>query len=272
MARQGDAKISVRELQHLAASGGRRIVAVTAYDALFARLADESGADLILVGDSLGMTVLGYRNTIPVTLEQSLHHTAAVVRGTRRALVVGDMPFLTYQVSPEQALLNAGRYLKEAGADAVKIEGGARVAPTVERLVSAGIPVLGHVGLLPQAVLVQGGYRVHGRVPAEAETIERDAQAVQAAGAFALVLEGLPCQLSEKVTGALRIPTIGIGAGPGCSGQIQVMHDILGLFEEFVPRHTKRYAELARLVREALQAYRDEVQSGRFPGEENSFS
>lgn len=264
-------KLAVRDLRQMA-TRGERIVALTAYDAMFARLADESGAHLILVGDSLGMTVLGYRNTVPVTLAQSLHHTAAVVRGVRRAVVVGDMPFLTYQISVEEALRNAGRYLQEAGADAVKIEGGERLAPTVARLVQAGIPVLGHIGLLPQSVLVEGKYRVHGRSADEAAALQRDALAIQEAGAFAVVLESLPMGLAEQVTKQLRIPTIGIGAGPGCSGQIQVIHDILGLFEDFVPRHTRRYAELASEARRALAAYRDDVAAGRFPSQEQSFT
>ncbi len=263
-------KVGVRQLRRWA-DEGRHIVAVTAYDALMARLADESGVDLILVGDSLGMTVLGYETTIPVTLRDCLHHTAAVCRGVARAMVVADMPFLTYQISPEQALRNAGRLLQEAGADAVKLEGGERMAPTIRRLVECGIPVLGHIGILPQSVLAEGGYRVQGRSPEAAAQLQRDAAAVEAAGAFAIVLEGLPIDLSARITQELAIPTIGIGAGPHCDGQIQVLHDILGLFEEFVPRHTKRYAALAETIRQALAAYRDEVRAGAFPAEEHSF-
>ncbi len=263
-------KITVAEFRRMK-SRGERIVALTAYDALFARWAWECGAHLILVGDSLGMTVLGYSSTVPVTLEQSLHHTAAVVRGAPGAFVVGDMPFMTYQISPEQALANAARYLQEAGADAVKIEGGAAMAPTVERLVRAGVPVLGHIGILPQSILVEGRYRVHGRRPEEAAALEADAKALEAAGAFAVVLEGLPAGLSRKITGALNVPTIGIGAGPDCDGQIQVIHDILGLFEDFVPKHTKRYAALAETIRAALKQYAAEVREARFPGKEQSF-
>jgi len=263
-------KTTVRDLQRIA-DDNSLIVALTAYDALTGRLADQTGADLILVGDSLGMTMLGYKTTIPVTLQDSLRHTAAVVRATKNAMVVGDMPFLTYQITPEEALRNAGRFLQEAGADGVKLEGGQVIAPTIKRLVQTGIPVLGHIGLLPQSVLADGGYRIHGRTPEEAKALHDDAQAVQEAGAFALVLEGLPMGLSTEITAALDIPTIGIGAGPGCNGQIQVIHDILGLFEDFIPRHTKRYAELATLARQALAAYSDDVRAGAFPTEEQSF-
>ncbi|MBN2449971.1 MAG: 3-methyl-2-oxobutanoate hydroxymethyltransferase [Lentisphaeria bacterium] len=264
------AKVTVRDLQRLA-DEGRRIVSVTAYDAVMGRLADEVGVDLILVGDSLGMTMLGYDTTVPVTLQDCLRHTAAVVRGVRRALVVADMPFLTYQITPEQALRNAARFLQSAGADAVKLEGGERLAATVQRLVECGIPVLGHIGILPQCVKTAGGYHVQGRTAESAARLLRDAEALQEAGAFAVVLEGIPMAVSAAITAAVRIPTIGIGAGPQCDGQVQVLHDILGLFEEFVPRHTRRYAELGRIVRESLSAYCDDVRGGRFPGEEQSF-
>jgi 3-methyl-2-oxobutanoate hydroxymethyltransferase len=260
----------VRKIRELHASQVP-IICLTAYDALFARLADEAGVHVLLVGDSLGMTVLGYSNTIPVTLEQSLHHTAAVVRGRRRAMVIGDMPFLTYQVTPEEALRNAGRYLQEAGADGVKLEGGQQMAPTIERLVQAGIPVLGHIGILPQSVLAEGGYRVHGRDPAEAEALLADAQAVAAAGAFAVVLEGMPVELSRKITESIDIPTIGIGAGPHCSGQIQVVNDILGLFEDFVPRHAKRYVNLAAEAQTAISAFCLDVSERQFPNDLHSF-
>ncbi|MFO7821853.1 MAG: 3-methyl-2-oxobutanoate hydroxymethyltransferase [Lentisphaeria bacterium] len=248
-----------------------KICALTAYDYTFARLADELDIELLLVGDSLGMTVLGYDNTIPVTLEQSLHHTAAVVRGTERAMVIADMPFLTYHLSPEQALKNAGRYLQEAGADGVKVEGGRIMADTVKRLVSAGIPVLGHIGILPQSVLAEGGYRVQGRTKDEFNELKKDAQAIAEAGAFAVVLEGIPLDRSRELTEILAIPTIGIGAGPHCDGQVQVVHDILGLFEKFVPKHTKRYADLANEIRQAMGNYRDEVKSAEFPDKDSSF-
>ncbi len=262
--------LGVRDLARMKGEG-RAIVALTAYDALMARMADEAGVDLILVGDSLGMTVLGFKTTIPVTLAHSLHHTSAVARGVKRAMVVGDMPFLTYQINPEEALRNAGRFLQEAGAAAVKLEGGRSVCGTISRLVAAGIPVLGHIGICPQAVLAEGGYRIHGRTPEEVEDLLADARACQDAGAFALVLEGLPTTVSERITASLTIPTIGIGAGPACDGQIQVLHDILGLFEDFVPRHTKRYAHLADTVRAALEAYRKEVSDGTFPDDAHSF-
>lgn len=271
MSDQGERrKLGVRELCQLASSG-EKIVAVTAYDYVFGRLADEVGCHVVLVGDSLGMTVLGYKTTVPVTLEESLHHTKAVVRGVAHAMVVGDMPFLTYNITEEEALRNAGRYLQEAGADAVKLEGGRSMASTIRRLVKAGIPVMGHIGILPQCVLSEGGYRVHGKTADEAAELEDDAMAVQEAGAFSVVLEGLTAALAERITRALDIPTIGIGAGPGCAGQIQVIHDILGLYEDFVPRHTKRYAELAHAVRQALAAYRDDVTRGVFPGKDHSF-
>ena len=263
-------KITTRFLKDMK-ERGEKICALTAYDYNFAGLADDVGVELILVGDSLGMTMLGYDNTIPVTLEQSLHHTAAVARGVNRALVIGDMPFLTYNISMAQALENAGRYLQETGADGVKLEGGQRVAPTIERLVEAGIPVLGHIGILPQSVLKEGGYRVHGRTKEEFEQLKRDARAIEDAGAFGLVLEGIPVDRSRELTEMLTIPTIGIGAGPHCDGQVQVIHDILGLFEKFKPRHTKRYAELGREIREAIGDYRDEVKSVAFPSAEQSF-
>jgi 3-methyl-2-oxobutanoate hydroxymethyltransferase len=263
-------KIGVKELRRLYESG-EKIVSITAYDAQMAEFADECGMHFLLVGDSLGMTMLGYPTTIPVTLEQALHHTAAVVRGTKTAMVVGDMPFLTYQISVEEALRNAGRFLQEAGADAVKLEGGVKSAPVISRLVQAGIPVMGHIGLLPQSVLTEGGYRVHGRTQKEADSLKADAKAVEAAGAFALVLEGVPQDLSAEITASLSIPTIGIGAGAGCSGQIQVVNDILGLFTGFQPRHAKRYVDLAGEIRKAFKAYHAEVQEGIFPAEENSF-
>lgn len=264
-------KLGIRDL-HRRKEAGERIVAVTAYDAQMARLVDATGVDVVLVGDSLGMTMLGYKTTIPVTMADCLRHTAAVVRGTRRAMVVGDMPFLTCHLGAEEALREAGRFLQEAGADAVKVEGGAVMAPIIRRMVQAGIPVMGHVGLLPQSVLAEGGYRVRGRTPEDAAEVVADAAAVAEAGAFAVVLEGVTSHVAEQVTGALAVPTIGIGAGPHCDGQIQVLHDLLGLFEEFVPRHTKRYAELGVAVRQALGAYGEDVRAGRFPGKEQTFT
>jgi len=251
---------------------GRKIAAITAYDYSTAKLADESSMDIVLVGDSLGPTVLGYPNTIPVTLDQSLHHTAAVVRGVARAMVIGDMPFMTYQTGTEQALKNAARYLQEAGADAVKLEGGESIAPTVQRLVTSGVPVLGHIGILPQSLLTEGRYRVQGRGQEEADQLRRDAKALEEAGAFAVVFEGMPLELSRTITAELSIPTIGIGAGCYCDGQIQVVHDLLGLTEESeTPRHAKQYADLAVQTRKAFDKYIDEVKNSRFPDDQHSF-
>jgi len=249
---------------------GMPIVALTAYDWTTAKLADNAGVDLLLVGDSMGTTILGYPNTVSVTLDQSLHHTAAVVRGTRRAIVIGDMPFLTYQLTQVKALENAGRYLQEAGAEGVKVEGGEEIAPTVERLVKAGIPVLGHIGLLPQSLLVEGRYRVHGRTQQEADQLQRDAEALEKAGVFGIVLEGVPSQLSKKITDSRNVPTIGIGAGPYCDGQIQVVNDLLGLTEH-PPRHAKEYVQLAEITGKAFSEYIDEVKDHSFPDKEHSF-
>jgi 3-methyl-2-oxobutanoate hydroxymethyltransferase len=242
---------------------------LTAYDAATARLLDEAGIPLLLVGDSLGMVVLGYADTTAVTMEDMLHHTKAVVRGSRRALVVADMPFMSYTVSIERALDNAARFVQEAGAQAVKLEGGEAVAETIRRLVAAGIPVMGHVGLTPQQVLNLGGFRVQGRSRDAAEQILRDALAVAAAGAFALVLECIPAELAGLITETLEIPTIGIGAGPDCDGQVQVIHDALGWIPDFTPKHAKRYADLDETIRGAAKRYADEVRAKRFPAAEH---
>lgn len=263
-------KIGVKEIRALY-NKNKTIACITAYDALTAQLVDSCGIDLILVGDSLGMTVLGYKTTIPVTIEESLHHTKAVARGTSRAMIVGDMPFMTYQTSSETAMRNAARYLQEGGADAIKLEGGVKVAPVIEKLTDSGVPVMGHIGLLPQLVLREGGYRVYGRTDEEAAKLLQDAKAVEQAGAFALVIEGVSSATAKKITESVSIPTIGIGAGGECSGQIQVLHDILGLFEEFLPKHSKRYANLSQSIREAVNAYREDVQQGEFPGKEQTF-
>ena len=262
-------KLTVRDLLKLK-QAGQKIVTVTAYDALFGRIADEAGMHLILVGDSAGNTVLGYKNTIPVTLEESLMLTAAVCRGVQHAMVIGDMPFMSYQISETEAVRNAGRYLKECGADGVKLEGGRRIQGLIARLVDSGIPVFAHVGLQPQQVLKDGGYRIHGRDESEAEGIYKDALAVQEAGAFAVVLEGVSAALAKRITSELRIPTIGIGAGACCDGQIQVITDILGLGGAYLPRHAKHYANLAESAVSALKCYADEVVSGVFPGEANT--
>ncbi len=251
---------------------GEPIVMLTAYDYPSARLVDGAGATAILVGDTLGMVVLGYDTTVPVTMEEMLHHVKAVTRGAERALVVADMPFMSYQTGPEDALRNAGRFLKEAGAQAVKLEGGVTVAETVRRLVDAGIPVMGHIGLTPQSLHQFGGYKVQGKTPQAAVRLMNDALALEQAGAFAIVLELMPAPLARLITRRLRVPTIGIGAGPDCDGQIQVFHDLLGLFEGFVPKHTRRYAQVGETIRSALTAYASDVRERRFPTEEQSFS
>jgi 3-methyl-2-oxobutanoate hydroxymethyltransferase len=249
----------------------RPIVVVTAYDFPTARLADEAGVDVVLVGDSLGTVVLGYDSTLPVTLEDMLHHCRAVTRARTAALVVGDMPFMSYQVSAEQAIASAGRLVQEAGVDAVKLEGGERVVPAVRRIVDAGIPVMGHLGLTPQSVLAFGGYRVQARAEAEQERLLREARMLEQAGCFALVLEGIPAALGAAVSAALAIPTIGIGAGPACDGQVLVSHDLLGYFLGHQPRFVRRYAELADTVREAFRRYAGDVRERKFPSETESY-
>jgi 3-methyl-2-oxobutanoate hydroxymethyltransferase len=251
-------------------AAGQRIVMITAYDAPSARLVDEAGVDAILVGDSLGMTVLGFDSTLPVTLDDMVRHTAAAVRGARRALVIADMPFMSFQVSSEDALRSAGRLMAEGGAGAVKLEGGTAVAETVRRIVTAGIPVMGHVGLTPQSVHQLGGYKVQAKEAGSAAALLDDCRTLQAAGAFAIVLECVPAELAALASAELDIPTIGIGAGVGCDGEVQVYHDLLGLGGDFKPKHAKRFAEVGDAVREAVAAYADEVRSGTFPGEEQS--
>jgi 3-methyl-2-oxobutanoate hydroxymethyltransferase len=263
-------KLTIRDLNKLY-SDQTPIVTLTAYDSFFGRMADEAGCHIILVGDTLGMTVLGFPSTIPVTMDHMLHHTAAVSRGVKQAFIVGDMPFLSCDISTEDSVRNAGRLIQEAGADCVKLEGGKRMAPTIKRMVDASIPVMGHVGLLPQQIKIEGRYRVHGRNKEEAEQIYNDAVAVQDAGAFSVVLEGIPASLAKRITDDLSIPTIGIGAGPHCSGQVQVCHDILGMFEDFVPKHTKQYAQLTDQIRTAYAQYISDVTSGTFPTDDNSF-
>ncbi|MCX8007866.1 MAG: 3-methyl-2-oxobutanoate hydroxymethyltransferase [Coriobacteriia bacterium] len=267
-ARSGPERVTVATFESMKRSG-EPIVMVTAYDAPSARLAEAAGADAILVGDSLGMTVLGHQTTLPVTLDDMLRHTAAVVRSVSRPLVVADMPFGTYQASPDDAVANAVRLLAEAGAAAVKVEGGRHLVPLVERMVAAGIPVIGHLGLTPQSVNVFGGYRVRGKETAEAIALVEDALALEAAGAFALVLELVPVEVAAIVTEELAIPTIGIGAGPHCDGQVQVFHDLVGL-SAATPRHARRYFDAETAMREALAAYVRDVREGSFPGEENA--
>lgn len=260
----GPARLTVVDLARMHADG-ERIAMITAYDYPTAQLVDEAGVPAILVGDSLGQVLLGYDTTVRVTMEEMLHHTKAVVRGTQRALVVGDMPFLSY-ASPDDAVANAGRFLREAGAQAVKIEGGVRSARIIEALVRSGIPVMGHIGLTPQAINALGKVRVQGKTREQARALLHDALAVQEAGAFAVVLELVPTQLAAAITARLRIPTIGIGAGAGCSGQVQVITDVLGL-GSFVPRHARPFTDLRGTILAAVSAYRAEVEAGSFPGE-----
>jgi 3-methyl-2-oxobutanoate hydroxymethyltransferase len=248
----------------------RKITMLTAYDATMAALLDRAGIDVLLVGDSLGMVVLGHETTIPVTLEAVIHHSAAVARGSRRALVVADMPFLTYQLNMEQALRNAGRMLQEGGAHAVKMEGGRGVAEVAARLVEVGIPVMGHLGLTPQSVHQLGGFGAVGKNEFEAEQIVDDARALQQAGAFAVVLESIPSELAARITAKLTLPTIGIGAGPDCDGQVLVSYDAFGLFDRFVPRFVKRYANLGEMIVQGAQEYIRDVQDGAFPAEEHT--
>lgn len=261
-------RVTVRDLRRMRRRG-EPIVMVTAYDYPTASAADSAGIPAILVGDSLGTTILGYETTVEVTLDDMLHHSRAVARGARRAMVVTDLPFLTYQASTEMALRNAGRLLQEGGASAVKLEGGSTVASTVRRIVEAGIPVMGHIGLTPQSVHRFGGYRLQGRTSAEARRLLEDARALEAAGVFALVLEVVPGWLAQEITAALRIPTIGIGAGPACSGQIQVLADLVGLDPARTPRHARQYAPLGMDMRQAIAAYLEDVRAGHFPADEN---
>ena len=270
MARNPNPPVTVNDILGVKRRG-EKIVALTAYDATFARLEDEAGVDIILVGDSLGMVIQGHENTLPVTLDEVIYHTRLCSNGIQRALLVSDMPFMSYQVSVEQALQNAGRCLKEGGAHAVKLEGGAPLAETVRRLVEVGIPVMGHIGMRPQMVRVYGGYTLQGRDAPDAERILRDAEAIQQAGAFSLILEKIPRGLARRITEKMDIPTIGIAAGADCDGQILVSYDLLGLADQFKFKFVRRYLELAKEVREAVGRYRDDIRAGRFLSPEESF-
>lgn len=254
-----------------ALKGTGKVVCLTAYDCTTARYVDQAGLQMALVGDSLGMTVLGYPTTLPVSLDQMLHHCAAVARGVSSAMVVADMPFMSYQVSTAQALTNAGRLVKEAGVDGVKLEGGAFRAETVRALVANGIPVLGHIGLTPQSIRQTGGYKVQGRESRAARMLLEDARALEQAGVFALVVECVPKALGQRITRAVRVPTIGIGAGPHCDGQVLVSHDLLGLSGDAVPRFVKRYADLGDRTLRAFRQYKDDVEHGRFPADEHCY-
>jgi len=250
---------------------GEIITVVTAYDYPMARVADQAGVEILLVGDSVGTVVLGYESTLPVTMDDMLHHVGAVVRAKASAMVVGDMPFMSYQVSTEQAVANAGRMIQEGGADAIKLEGGERVVEAVKRIVDAGIPVMGHLGLTPQSVLAFGGYKVQARGEADQERLMREATALQKAGCFSLVLEGIPSRLGAAVSRELAIPTIGIGAGPGCDGQVLVSHDLLGLYLGHTPKFVRRYAELGDATRDAFERFVADVRARRFPSETESY-
>jgi 3-methyl-2-oxobutanoate hydroxymethyltransferase len=252
-------------------AAGRRLVVLTCYDAAFARLLDRAEVDVLLVGDSLNQVIAGQETTLSATLDQMIYHAAAVRRGAPGTLLFVDLPFLTYQVSVPEAIRNAGRVLQESGAHGVKLEGGRPMAPTVRALVDRGIPVMGHLGLTPQSVHALGGYRVQGREAVAADRLLEDARALEAAGACAIVLELVPAALARRVSEVLTIPTIGIGAGPGCDGQVLVLHDMLGLNEAFSPKFLRRFAELGGAVREAVRTYSDEVRAGRYPGKEHSF-
>ena len=270
------AKVTVPELlqrksQAADSTNKKKITCLTAYDYPTARLMDEAGVDVVLVGDSVAMVVLGYESTLPLTMEESLHHTKAVRRGVQRALVVADMPFGTYQGDVNEALSNAVRFVKEAGAEAVKVEGGERRLELISRLTEAEIPVMGHVGLTPQSVNALGGYRVQGKTADSAEQLLRDARAVEAAGAFAIVLEGIPRELATEITKSLRIPTIGIGAGPDCDGQILVLHDLLGLTFQEPPKFARRYANVGEVISQAVREYCADVQGGSFPSDAESY-
>ncbi len=264
-------KITVKDFREMKGSG-HVISMLTAYDASMARLLDQAGVDSLLVGDSLGMVVLGYDSTVPVTMEEMLHHARAVSRGTEHALVIGDMPFGSYQVSVEQAITNGVRFLKEAGCDCVKLEGGKEVCAVVQGLAQAGVPVMGHVGLTPQTAGQLGGFKVQGKDMEAARQLLADAQALEEAGAFAIVLEAVPALLAKILSQKISVPVIGIGAGPDCDGQVLVVHDMLGLFEKFTPKFVKKYCNLAPDIKQGVQAYLHDIQEKAFPAEEHSFA
>jgi 3-methyl-2-oxobutanoate hydroxymethyltransferase len=250
---------------------GVRIVTVTAYDYFTAKLADKAGVDILLVGDSLGMVMLGYDSTLPVTMEEMLHHVKAVTRAHPRAMVVADMPFMSYHAGTDGAVMNAGRFIKEAGADAVKLEGGLAVLDKVQAILRAGIPVMGHVGLTPQSILKFGGYKVQGRGQRAREAVIEDARALDEAGCFSMVLEGIPASLGKDITSSVGAATIGIGAGPDCDGQVLVCHDLLGINDELTPKFVRRYASLATEIRQAFEKFADDVRDGKFPASDECY-
>lgn len=251
---------------------GERVAMLTAYDFATAVLEDRAGVDVILVGDSVGMVVLGYENTIPVTIDEIVHHLRAVARAKPRALLVGDLPFMSYQAGVEDAVRSAGRLVKEGGAEAVKLEGGKRMEAVIRSIVDAAIPVMGHVGLTPQSLHQLGGYRVQGREPRDADRLVEDAKLLESCGCFAIVVEGTPWQVAKRITETVSIPTVGIGAGPHCDGQVLVVNDMLGMNDEFAPRFVKRYAEVGKHMAGAFEAYIEDVKAGRFPDLDHSYS
>lgn len=263
-------KVTTRRLQEMKTKG-EPIACLTAYDHLMAHLLDKTGIDVVLVGDSAGMVFAGHDTTIPMTMDQMLYHAEVVARAVERALVVADLPFMSYQISEEDALRNAGRFIKESLTEAVKVEGGEHVCSTIRRIVNSGIPVMGHLGLTPQSIHSFGSYQIRGASDAEAEDIVNDARALEEAGVFAIVLEKIPAELASRVTAALQIPTIGIGAGAGCDGQILITHDMLGIFTKFRPRFVRRYAELEQVMETAFDRYREDVKRRSFPSEEESY-
>jgi 3-methyl-2-oxobutanoate hydroxymethyltransferase len=263
-------RITINQIKEMKQKGDK-ITMLTAYDYVAAKIIDEAGIPLILVGDSLGMVFLGYESTIPVTMEEMLYHTKVVVRSTKQALIIGDMPFMTYHISTADALKNAARFIQEAGAQAIKLEGGVNVAEKVERIVECGIPVMGHIGLTPQSIHQLGGFKIQGKTPEAAARLLEDAKALEKAGAFSIVLETVPSPLAALITEKVSIPTIGIGAGVNCDGQVQIVNDILGSYADFVPKHTKQYAKLISIMSSAITEYRNEVKSGKFPTEAQSF-
>ena len=264
-------RVSINKIKEMKQKG-EKIVMLTAYDYTTAKIVDEAGVPLILVGDSPGMVVLGYDLTIPVTMDEMLHHTKAVARGAKKSLIIGDMPFMTYHLSVKDALHNAGRFIQEGGAQAVKLEGGVSVADKVKRIVECGIPVCGHIGLTPQSIYQLGGWKIQGKTVEVAAKLVEDARVLEAAGAFAVVLETVPAPLATLITQRIGIPTIGIGAGPGCDGQVQVINDILGSFTDFIPKHAKRYVNIADMTQKGISDYCNDVKDGKFPAMENSFT
>ena len=263
-------RLTIKNLQDMKARG-EKIPMMTAYDYTSGKLLEQAGIPLMLVGDSLGMVVLGYDSTVPVTMDDMLHHIKTVVRGTEKAHIVGDLPFMSYHAEVSEAIRNAGRILKEGGAQSVKLEGGQEMAETVNRIVKSGIPVMGHVGLTPQSVNQLGGYRVQGKTISDAIRLMEDTRALEEAGAYAVVLECVPAALAQMITDRLGIPTIGIGAGAGCDGQVQVLHDFLGLFTDFLPKHARRYANLAETIQAAASQYISDVHLGEFPTDKESY-